>query len=218
MDGWPHPADHSTRRACWACCCLTWQRVETPPLMRSILRYAAHFHFAFTHSSLPKSAAGVNSRGTPTRTTMRALLLLTPLLAALACTAEGELPASNSRRPRPTWQCITIAHPCRSSLRHACAPALLQTPHTPAYLPSTWPPAAGIVATDSYTCDPAACRPPACLCASNSPPGGLSPQQIPQFVLVSLPRGLRPLASASLFPLLHQSIFKSVEHCSRLTR
>ncbi|KAL4431616.1 hypothetical protein ABPG77_001458 [Micractinium sp. CCAP 211/92] len=45
--------------------------------------------------------------------------------------------------------------------------------------------AGGPVATDTYTCSPATCKTPSCLCASNSPPGGLTPQQIPQFILIS---------------------------------
>ncbi|KAL4458965.1 hypothetical protein ABPG75_013830 [Micractinium tetrahymenae] len=45
--------------------------------------------------------------------------------------------------------------------------------------------AGGLVATDTYQCSPATCQPPDCLCASNLPPGGLTPQQIPQFILIS---------------------------------
>lgn len=45
--------------------------------------------------------------------------------------------------------------------------------------------AGGLVETDTYQCSPATCETPTCLCASNSPPGGLTPQQIPQFILVS---------------------------------
>ncbi|GAA5966175.1 hypothetical protein JCM3765_006074 [Sporobolomyces pararoseus] len=33
-----------------------------------------------------------------------------------------------------------------------------------------------------YSCDPNTCRLPSCQCASTSPPGGLSPQDVPQFV------------------------------------
>ncbi|GAA5904460.1 hypothetical protein JCM8208_004199 [Rhodotorula glutinis] len=33
-----------------------------------------------------------------------------------------------------------------------------------------------------YTCDPSQCRLPDCLCASTSPPGGLDPKNVPQFV------------------------------------
>ncbi len=46
-------------------------------------------------------------------------------------------------------------------------------------------PAAGLVATDSYSCDTATCQPPTCRCASNAPPGDLALEQVPQFVLIS---------------------------------
>ena len=42
-----------------------------------------------------------------------------------------------------------------------------------------------MVSTDSYACDPTACRPPTCLCAANAPPGELPLEQVPQFVLIS---------------------------------
>lgn len=42
----------------------------------------------------------------------------------------------------------------------------------------------GLVTTATYKCDPATCQLPECQCATNKPPGGLSPDQIPQFVLV----------------------------------
>lgn len=38
-------------------------------------------------------------------------------------------------------------------------------------------------ALDGYKCDPTSCRLPDCLCASTSPPGGLSPDEVPQFVV-----------------------------------
>ncbi|KAH6911134.1 hypothetical protein BKA70DRAFT_53629 [Coprinopsis sp. MPI-PUGE-AT-0042] len=34
-----------------------------------------------------------------------------------------------------------------------------------------------------YSCDPATCRLPDCQCATTSPPGGLEPNQVPQFVV-----------------------------------
>lgn len=43
----------------------------------------------------------------------------------------------------------------------------------------------GLISTATYKCDPSTCQLPECQCASNSPPGGLTPDQIPQFVLVS---------------------------------
>ncbi|GAA5963160.1 hypothetical protein JCM21900_002935 [Sporobolomyces salmonicolor] len=33
-----------------------------------------------------------------------------------------------------------------------------------------------------YSCDPSSCQAPNCVCASSSPPGGLSPQDVPQFI------------------------------------
>jgi len=36
-----------------------------------------------------------------------------------------------------------------------------------------------------YACDPNSCKPPSCTCASQSPPGGISPNEAPQFVLIS---------------------------------
>jgi hypothetical protein len=43
----------------------------------------------------------------------------------------------------------------------------------------------GLITTDTYKCDPTTCQLPECQCATNKPPGGLSPGQIPQFVLLS---------------------------------
>jgi hypothetical protein len=37
----------------------------------------------------------------------------------------------------------------------------------------------------STTCDPSTCKLPDCLCPSASPPGGLSPNEVPQFVTVT---------------------------------
>jgi len=54
-----------------------------------------------------------------------------------------------------------------------------------ALLPAPSHPSAGLVATDSYSCDPATCQPPTCRCASNAPPGDLALEQVPQFVLIS---------------------------------
>lgn len=36
-----------------------------------------------------------------------------------------------------------------------------------------------------YSCDPTQCKLPACNCASTSPPGGLSKDVVPQFILVT---------------------------------
>lgn len=38
----------------------------------------------------------------------------------------------------------------------------------------------------AYSCDESACKSPDCMCPSTKPPGGLSPKDIPQFVLISV--------------------------------
>lgn len=43
--------------------------------------------------------------------------------------------------------------------------------------PSSTPQSAG------YSCDPNSCKLPSCQCASTSPPGGLNPKDVPQFIL-----------------------------------
>ncbi|WAR54500.1 hypothetical protein PtB15_18B244 [Puccinia triticina] len=43
--------------------------------------------------------------------------------------------------------------------------------------PSSTPQSAG------YTCDPNSCKLPSCQCASTSPPGGLNPKDVPQFII-----------------------------------
>ncbi|OZJ01696.1 hypothetical protein BZG36_05489, partial [Bifiguratus adelaidae] len=40
-------------------------------------------------------------------------------------------------------------------------------------------------ASAAYSCDATACKPPACLCASQTPPGGIAPKDAPQFVTVT---------------------------------
>ncbi|KAL1926048.1 hypothetical protein VTP01DRAFT_7141 [Rhizomucor pusillus] len=40
-------------------------------------------------------------------------------------------------------------------------------------------------AGSTYSCDPNTCKLPSCLCASQSPPGGLSPKDVPQFVTIT---------------------------------
>ncbi|KAI9027447.1 hypothetical protein CLU79DRAFT_739243 [Phycomyces nitens] len=39
--------------------------------------------------------------------------------------------------------------------------------------------------TSAYSCDPNTCKAPTCMCASQSPPGGLSPKDVPQMVVVT---------------------------------
>ena len=41
-------------------------------------------------------------------------------------------------------------------------------------------------AARAYSCDESACKSPDCMCPSTKPPGGLSPKDIPQFVLISV--------------------------------
>ena len=62
-------------------------------------------------------------------------------------------------------------------------------PHNPP------PPTADIVSTDTYKCDPTVCKPPGCMCASNSPPGNLTKAQIPQFILVRRLGGGAPVSA-----------------------
>ncbi|KAI7872325.1 hypothetical protein BDF14DRAFT_1752051 [Spinellus fusiger] len=40
-------------------------------------------------------------------------------------------------------------------------------------------------APSTYSCDPNTCKLPACLCASQSPPNGLQPKDVPQFVTIT---------------------------------
>ncbi|KAI7868079.1 hypothetical protein BDF14DRAFT_1796138 [Spinellus fusiger] len=37
----------------------------------------------------------------------------------------------------------------------------------------------------AYACSPDTCKPPNCMCASQSPPGGLSPKDVPQMVVIT---------------------------------
>lgn len=39
--------------------------------------------------------------------------------------------------------------------------------------------------TSTYTCNPATCVPPSCMCASKTAPGGLNPSDVPQFITVT---------------------------------
>jgi hypothetical protein len=47
-----------------------------------------------------------------------------------------------------------------------------------------------------YTCDPASCAPPDCLCASVDPPPSISPGDVPQFVVVSYDDCINPTSQA----------------------
>ena len=69
--------------------------------------------------------------------------------------------------------------------RRATAATAAAAPAAAAAARAAAPTAAGdLVSTATYTCDPSTCLPPACMCAVNNPPGGLSAAQIPQFILV----------------------------------
>ncbi|KAL4434794.1 hypothetical protein ABPG77_005321 [Micractinium sp. CCAP 211/92] len=69
--------------------------------------------------------------------------------------------------------------------RHALSMARALLPAALLLILTAHQAAAGIVSTDTYHCDPTTCMPPECLCASNSPPGNLTADEIPQFVLLS---------------------------------
>lgn len=56
--------------------------------------------------------------------------------------------------------------------------------------------------TRTYSCDPATCQPATCLCPSNSPPGNLTVEQIPQFVLIGHDNALDGLPYALMVQLL----------------
>lgn len=54
-------------------------------------------------------------------------------------------------------------------------------------------------ATTAAACDPNTCKLPNCLCPSKSPPGGLSPQDVPQFVTITFDDSIQ----ASLLSTAH---------------
>lgn len=62
--------------------------------------------------------------------------------------------------------------------------------------------AADLVATDTYKCDPTTCTAPTCQCATNTPPGNLTADQIPQFVLISHDNALDSLPYELLMGVL----------------
>jgi hypothetical protein len=43
-----------------------------------------------------------------------------------------------------------------------------------------------------YTCDPTKCIAPKCLCASQTPPGGIKPADAPQFVTITFDDSVQP--------------------------
>jgi peptidoglycan/xylan/chitin deacetylase (PgdA/CDA1 family) len=55
-----------------------------------------------------------------------------------------------------------------------------------------------------YTCDPTACAPPGCRCASTDPPGGLPAADVPQFVLVTFDDCIKPDTEDAIRPVLEE--------------
>ncbi len=81
-------------------------------------------------------------------------------------------------------------------------------------------------AQPTYSCDPAACTLPDCLCASTQAPGGLAPAQVPQFVLVTFDDCMQTQNEADIRPMLagvrnpngapiNVTYFLSLEGCAR---
>ena len=65
--------------------------------------------------------------------------------------------------------------------------AILSTLAVLAITPSSWvlaqdgtPNIPSTSTPSSYACDPNTCKLPTCQCASQSPPGGLKPEEVPQ--------------------------------------
>ncbi|KAG8931174.1 hypothetical protein FRC02_003115 [Tulasnella sp. 418] len=56
----------------------------------------------------------------------------------------------------------------------------------------------------TYSCDASKCQLPNCLCASTSPPGGLSPADTPMFVLFTADDAIQPYTLASVNQFLAQ--------------
>ena len=48
----------------------------------------------------------------------------------------------------------------------------------------------GTATAQSYSCDPAACQAPSCRCASTTPPGGISPANLPQLIVLTFDDGI----------------------------
>ncbi|KAF7723749.1 hypothetical protein EC973_001725 [Apophysomyces ossiformis] len=55
----------------------------------------------------------------------------------------------------------------------------------------------------SYSCDPNTCKLPQCQCASTSPPGGLSPKDVPQFVTITFDDSIQAKLLATANELLN---------------
>ena len=46
--------------------------------------------------------------------------------------------------------------------------------------------------SNPYTCDPSKCIAPKCICASQTPPGGIKPADAPQFVTITFDDSVQP--------------------------
>ena len=134
------------------------------------------------------------------------LLLVGGLLAAAPFPSHGETCSARVHQPQHRrgarrasgtgWRCpvppVSVA-PARCRVLGAGTPCTSIAPPPPlprASTTLTHAPAAGIVSSAMYQCDPSICQAPACQCARNTPPGDLQPAQVPQFVLVRQPRAL----------------------------
>lgn len=57
--------------------------------------------------------------------------------------------------------------------------------------------------TNPYTCDPTKCIAPKCMCASQSPPGGIKPADAPQFVTITFDDSVQPELLQTAYDLLN---------------
>jgi hypothetical protein len=58
-------------------------------------------------------------------------------------------------------------------------------------------------ASNAAACDPNTCKLPSCNCPSKSPPGGLLPQDVPQFVTITFDDSIQPELLATARDLLN---------------
>jgi hypothetical protein len=59
------------------------------------------------------------------------------------------------------------------------------------------------LAQSTNACDPNTCKLPNCLCPSQTPPGGLSPKDVPQFVTITFDDSIQPQLLATAKDLLN---------------
>ncbi|KAG2186563.1 hypothetical protein INT44_002787 [Umbelopsis vinacea] len=57
--------------------------------------------------------------------------------------------------------------------------------------------------SNPYTCDPTKCIAPKCMCASQSPPGGIKPADAPQFVTITFDDSVQPELLQTAYDLLN---------------